>query len=120
MLITLLFLLFGVTFVTRIGSRIRKAFSELEAIPTAPSTPQQSAAGMEEEVQEENYFTYESVKSDEEFYTAAATSAPKRTPVAVAEVESFSSDRWNNGFDLRQAVIYQTILHNPFWGESRQ
>lgn len=119
MITTLLILLLGVSIVTRISSRIRKAFSELESLPTSPSMPQQQE-GQIEQVQEEPYFSYESVASDEDFYTASTTPAPTRVAVAAVASDGATSGERNEGFDLRQAVIYQTILHNPFWGESRQ
>lgn len=118
MFITLIFLLFGVTIVTRISSRIRKAFSELEALPTTPSATVHQADS-EEAVQQEPYFSYESEMSDEVFYSTSRPATTRPEPVVSRTVDPLTTSNRTDGFDLRQAVVYQTILHNPYWDESR-
>ena len=113
MIATFVFIILFFTFFSRIATKIRKAFAEIEGLPTAQpvSTPQQSETAPEEV----EYFTYEKEMSDIAYQPAEE---PQRAKV-VEPVFTAVSTPVNNeveGFDLRKAVIYEAILSNPYKG----
>ena len=55
------------------------------------------------------YFSYE-------YETPAAKSTPKPQPETVQQPQTPLATGWN-GFDLKQAVIYQTVLNNHYIDE---
>ncbi|KWW30608.1 MAG: hypothetical protein AUK63_826 [bacterium P3] len=117
MLTTLLILLFGVSIVTRISSRIRKAFDELRSLPEVhPETAAHAAD--ENSFPGEPYFSYETAATEGEFGHSSVE--PPHVVMPASAVVPQPDDSETDGFDLRRAVIHQTILHNPFWAETRQ
>ena len=87
--------------------------------PTSyPRPSYESLFEEDEEEQEEqpmevpSYFSYETLEEEdkEQHPAAAAREAQPQRPVVVAEEEPAETP----AFDLRQAVIYQTILHNKY------
>ena len=117
MLITLCIILFLLSAVTRIATKIRKAFAEVEALPTVPS--HEEAPSVVEMPEEERYFSYEQEMVDTAFQ-AAEEPSHRSTTTPVVEPVRMPVYQNKVDFDLRQAVIYQTILHNPYVTESRQ
>ncbi len=105
--------------ISLVGRKISKAFADVASLPTAPAqAPAPQAA--EELSDEAPYFSYEQEMVDTAFQATAAPSAkpaPAPAPVVAAPAPANPN---TVDFDLCQAVIYQTILHNPYWTESRQ
>ena len=60
------------------------------------------------------YFSYEY-----EAPAAKPTAKPQPQPVVAQQPQTQSAAGWN-GFDLRQAVIYQTVLNNHYIEEINQ
>ena len=117
MLITLCIVLFLVSVITRIGKKIRKAFADLEALPTVPA--QEAAPSKTEMPEQDKYFSYEQEMVDTAFQTEEEPSHRLTTSPVVEPVRTPAFQNTVD-FDLRQAVICQTILHNPYVTESRQ
>lgn len=116
MLITLTIILL----ISLVGRKISKAFADVASLPTAPAQAQAPAEAVAEELSvEAPYFSYEQEMVDTAFQAAAE---PSSKPAPAPVVAAVSAPAYKNtvDFDLRQAVIYQTILHNPYWTESRQ
>ena len=104
--------------ISLVGRKIGKAFADVASLPTAPAqAPAPQAA--EELSDEAPYFSYEQEMVDTAFQATAAPSA-KPAPAPVVAAATAPANPNTVDFDLRQAVIYQTILHNPYWTESRQ
>ena len=117
MLITLCIIFLVISITSRVGTKIRKAFAELESLPTAPA--QAEAPSVAEDSEPGPYFSYEQEMVDTAFQTVEE---PSHRSMARPSVAPVSAPAYQNtvDFDLRQAVIYQTILHNPYVTESRQ
>ena len=101
---------FGGGLVKLFGSK-NQVDSEESAQPASYPAWEAEADDFEEEIEEvpeENpYFTYE---MPEQTYAPAAASVPHE-PMAPAVPEAVQA---NEAFDLRKAIIYQTILQNNY------
>ena len=88
----------------------RKALSDVEAAPTVAPEQGMPSDAIDNDASE--YFTYETVDANNtevsDVCEAAETSASARV------VEAPSADSQSSVFDLRQAIIYQTILQNDY------
>lgn len=117
MLATLFAILFIVAIISRIATRIRKAFAEVMALPMAP-TPK-VVPSVEKDLEQDTYFSYEQEMVENVFH-------PEKESVSessmMSNFETMPTSVCQNkvDFDLRQAVIYQTILYNPYLTETRQ
>lgn len=86
-------------------SKVRKAIKEFDESAKSPAAPQQHSNAAKE--QPSDYFTYESVEpvSSNSFHFSVESPVLKHDSDNLEELVSF---------DLRQAVIYQTILQNDY------
>lgn len=113
MLATLFIITLFITLVSRIVTRVRKAFAEIEGLPMVQ--PDNVYHQEQPEPEEVSYFTYENEMSDVAFQP---TEKPQHETVvepsfAAIPVSAYSE---TEGFDLRKAVIYEAILCNPYKG----
>lgn len=110
----LTFLLIGGMVLFGSYSKIRKAFGEIASLPEVDPVgkPKVSMSSIEPE-----YFTYETVQ-DLDSSAELKRTTPNVVKKNVVE-ERESSEMSAVDFDLRQAVIYQTILQNPYCSETR-
>lgn len=77
------------------------------------------AGTFEEEEKAAGYYTYESTSAEEPYEAAnpAKSEEPRRqaqAPRMAAMVADEPDEDAGQAFDLRQAIIYQTILHNKY------
>lgn len=96
-------------------SRFKKVLAEQEGMQEEAAY----AAPAEAENEEQEYFTYETLESldSNDFPTAEPVCRPA---VAAETVAPLVEEPVASGFDLRRAVIYQTILNNRNINESNQ
>lgn len=102
-------------------TRVRRTLSEIAGFPTQAGNPQanpQTAAPAfdlsDAKEMESPYFTYESLNPDD----YSMTVSPKMQ-TSIDQVQTEVRDLTDATFDLRQAVVYQCILHNPYSFEAR-
>ena len=98
--------LFFVALVTFGGfSKVRKAIKEMDSLPQSSDV---SSKKPREKKEQSDYFTYETLDTNtpNTFQQSIKQNPIFKEEVSVAE-ESVP-------FDLRQAVIYQTILQNDY------
>ncbi len=97
-------------------ARFKRVLAEQEGLQEAA----QAASG-EARADDESYFTYETVEEPRPQPVVARTQAPAAQVRKGASVEpSLSNVQAASGFDLRQAVISQVILNNPYNSEINQ
>lgn len=85
-------------------SKVRKALTEYSNTPEMPSRPEH-----ESEQEQPDYFTYETLDPDMDVKPQTVRPCQR----SLTEEDSLEMvDKTQ--FDLRQAVIYQTILQNDY------
>ncbi len=119
MKITIIMLLVAGSFLWSLYKRFKRTLAETASDDMTENQP--SSGHYDETVEESDlssspYFSYEyDIPADQKTETVKGTqrpSAPKPQPVMATERSM--------AFDIRQAVIYQTILNNPYLDEINQ
>jgi len=104
-------------FATKVKKAVRKAFP----VPDAPESGINAGdfdKFFEEKQavrEDDEYFSYENVPGNTCFTSQSNSTKTKKEGVSPATETDDSV--FHGDFDLRQAVIYNTILHNDYIGE---
>lgn len=111
----------------RASKSVRKTAADLEGVTETPTEPRHTAfdslfeesesdyaqSSFPQEEASMGYFSYETMA--EPVLTPAPKTATPKAP--KKERKAVEAEQEQQGFDLRQAVIYQTILTNKYLDE---
>ena len=111
-LVVIMCVVFVALFAIKIRKAVRRAFPVQNTSTIGVGGRTHRSNREENEPEREEYFTYENMPGNSCFTEEVAK--PKRERQGVSGVQEVDSQMQDVDFDLRQAIIYNTILENKY------